>query len=278
MRRYLLRLLLFISALAVILCSCNDEVTSDVVGDNVEEQFEDNGISEELSSETENITQGEKSTEHGGIGYSDADEKTPTIEADPEYKEYKIADTHIYGEGVTGESPVDAATFKIYDGCTIRNSKGQYLRIDLGLGKIYGDLELYELNFKLDIVYSDSAIDGEGVTLVVDVDEYTYEERYNFLIENMSYITVSVKDDEKFVITFDSDVEAFESEFVNFAKNRISFRGEGLRELIITPQKVNFCGNVVIESEEDQKELPPSERMHARATGREIVIEPYEAK
>lgn len=185
------------------------------------------------------------------------------IEDAGEYPQFMLEGKRIlkWEEGRPTEEELDGAVrLCVYDSCTIRNSKGEFLRVNMSAGQIYGDIEIYEANLWSDELYVSSAVNYNGI-----------------LVDGL-YMSLIIMDDDDIVITFDAEVEKFKLEYENSSKKRISYCGTGLREIEITDENAALRGDVVTETDEDQSNLDPFDRMHMRAPGREIIVESYEEK
>lgn len=203
------------------------------------------------------------SSADGGVSANSATDGVGSTEnISPQYIEF-MKDGDITLE--PKETGSDAATVEVREGCTIRDPKGQILYVSMNQtvnpprpDKIYGNMDLYEIDTKHFYV-SGELLEGG----LFDADD--------------GYAAViSFPLNEGFTVTFDGEAEKFECEFADASQERVSYCGTGLREIEITPEKVVLRGDVVTETDEDQSELDPAERMHLKADGREIVIEPYE--
>lgn len=158
--------------------------------------------------------------------------------------------------------PAYLVELKVQGNCRVTNSKGYYREINWDEQRIDGGIRLWR-------GVSGSAVNGQlskdGVSEGDVQKGYDYDSRILILcIEDLQPITV----------TFEEECNYFGYEPLD-GENSISYCGTGLREIEITPDKVILRGDVVTETDEDQSELDPSERMHLKADGREIVIEPY---
>lgn len=208
---------------------------------------------------TESFTE-QRSTE---VITPNPDDKNAHLEDSGEYPQFMIEGERVFKweEGRPTEEELDAAArLSVYDSCTIQNSKGELLRVNMSAGQIYGDIDIYEADLLSDELYVSGAVNYNGV-----------------LVDGL-YLSLIIEDDDNIVICFDSDVEKFKLEYENSSKKRISYCGTGLREIKITDETVVLRGDVVISTEEDQSDLDSFDRMHVRAPGREIVIEPYVEK
>ena len=186
------------------------------------------------------------------------------------------------------EPSEDAVTLYVCESCTITNENGNVLRIDFVPGRVHeGGGEIYD---KLNEI--EKTLPGNVNAVYGDIDVYKAESvGYNIgkwsevygLAEEGGLVTYEKRYaaelvfpvDSSFTVTVDKEAEKLECDYADENLERVSYCGTGLREIEVTPDKVILRGDVVTETDEDQSELDPSERMHLNADGREIVIEPY---
>jgi len=246
------------------------------------------------------------------LSFSSCDSLTvqtdPSIEitADPTATTEPSADGAEYtyymkdGEVLTEarEPSADAVTLYLRDACKVTDADGNVLRFDFvprsipdintedervadliakmaeavktesgNINDVYGTFDVYDLrNMRYFLgtqeeLYGFPSAEGSGMHILSD--------EYRYAAELKTEIGTS------FTITFDGEARKLECNFADKSSKRISYCGTGLREIEVTPDKVILRGDVVTETDEDQSELDPSERMHLKADGREIVIEPY---
>ena len=227
-----------------------------------------------------------------GSNPSQEDEGTSATEpTENDYAEhsYFMKDGEVLVEA--REPSADAVTLYVRDACTVTDENGNVLCIDFVPGRIHeGDNELYAKLAEIEKTLPGNVNDVYGNINVYKVKSVVYnigtwsevygmeEEGGLVTYEKRHAAEITVAVDSSFTVTFDKEAKKLECDFADASQGRVSYCGTGLREIEITPDKVILRGDVVTETDEDQSDLDPSERMHLKADGREIVIEPYVEK
>lgn len=216
--------------------------------------------------------------------------------ADPVEYTYYMKDGEVLIESC--EPSADAVTLYVRDACTVTDANGNVLCFEFvprsipdvntederiadliakmteavktesgNINDVYGTFDVYDVRSLRYFLGTQEELYGfpsaEGSCMPILSDEYRYAAEVNVGIGTA------------FTITFDGEARKLECGFADASQKRISYCGTGLREIEVTPDKVILRGDVVTETDEDQSDLDPSERMHLKADGREIVIEPY---